>query len=98
MSADDRRRLMDREMATIMANHHTILTNQEYVITQLTHQHDCLEKLKIAVAQSAEVTEQVRELLATFKIMGMLTKWGAVTSAASLSVWQGAKAAFQFWK
>jgi len=98
MSADERRRLMDREMATVMANHATILSNQEYVIEQLTHQHDCLERLKVAVAQSAEVTEEVRALLSTFKVMGKITKWGTVTSAAAISVWHAVKAAWRtFW-
>lgn len=85
-------------MATVMANHATILDNQAYISEQLTHQHDCLEKMKYAVAVNTEVIEEVRALLSTFKIMGSLTKWGAVTGAALFSAWQGAKAALQFWK
>jgi hypothetical protein len=89
---------MDRQILTVLADHATILSNQEYVIGQLTHQHDCLEKLKNAVAASTEVTEEVRELLSAFKVVGSLTKWGAVTGAAGLSLWHGARAALQFWK
>jgi len=98
VSADDKRRLMDREMATVMANHATILSNQEWVITQLTHYHDCLERMKVTVSQNTEVTEEVKELLSTFKVMGSITKWGAVTGAASVSIWHATKALFQFWK
>lgn len=98
MNQEERRREMDREMASIMANHKTILANQEYVITQLHHYHDCLEKMKAIVAQNTEVTEEVRELLATFKVFGRFTKWGAVTGAGALSIWQATKAFFHFWK
>lgn len=94
----ERRRLMDSQMLAVMANHATILSNQEYVITQLGHQHDCLEKMKAAVAHSAEVTEEVRDLLSAFRVMGKLTKWAAVTGAAAFSLWHGIKAAFHFWK
>lgn len=85
-------------MLAVMANHATILSNQEYVIGQLGHQHDCLEKLKSAVALNSEITEEVRELLSAFKVVGRVSKWGAVTGAALFSVWQGLKAAFHFWK
>ena len=89
---------MDREMATVMANHATILSNQDFVITQLNHYHDCLERLKIAVSDNSEVTEEVRELLSAFKVIGRFAKWGAVTGGALFSIWHGVKAAFQFWK
>ncbi len=82
---------MDREMATVMANHATILSNQQYVITQLHHQHDCLERMKEAVGANSEVTEEVRQLLAAFKVVGKLGKWTAVTSAAVLSIWHAVK-------
>jgi hypothetical protein len=89
---------MDSRMATVMANHQTILTNQEYVITQLTHQHDCLEKLKIALADNTEVSEEVRELLAALNVFGKLAKWSAVTGGALFSAWHGVKAGINFWR
>ena len=89
---------MDREMATVMANHATILSNQDFVISQLGHYHDCLEKMKVATAANTEVTEEVRELLSAFKVVGRLAKWGAVTGGALFSIWHGIKAAFVFWK
>jgi hypothetical protein len=54
--------------------------------------------MKSAVARNSEVVEEVRELLSTFKVMGKITKWSAVTGAAGLSVWHAVKAAFVFWK
>ena len=85
-------------MATVMANHATILSNQDFVITQLNHYHDCLEKLKIATSANTEDTEEVRELLGAFKVVGRLAKWSTVTGAAGFSIWHGIKAAFHFWK
>jgi len=89
---------MDREMATVMANHATILSNQEWVIMQLTHYHDCLEKMKVTVFQNTEVVEDVKELLSTFKVVGRFTKWIAVIGTAGVSIWHATKAMFQFWK
>lgn len=85
-------------MASVMANHATILKNQDFISTQLSHQHDCIERMKAAVAANTEVTEEVRALLSTFKVVSSFTRWGAVVSAAAFSTWHGIKAAFQFWK
>lgn len=97
-AADERRREMDKQMTIVMANHSTVLQNQEYVITQLGHQHDCMEALKREVADTREILADIRAIMSTFKIMGMAVKWTAVTSAALVSLWHGLKAAFQFWK
>ena len=97
-ASDERRRAMDFQMAAVMTEHKTILDNQRYISTQLTHQHDCLERLKTAVAAGTEVTEEVRELLAAFKVFGRIAKWGSVVGAAMFSLWHGITAALKFWK
>ena len=85
-------------MVAVMTNHQTILSNQEYVITQLGHQHDCMEALKREVADTREVLADIRAILRTFKILGTATKWTSVTVAAITSSWHGIKAVGQFWK
>ena len=97
-ATDERRRAMDMQMAGLMANHQTILDNQGFISTQLTHQHDCLERLKVVVSANTEVTEEVRELLAAFKVFGRIAKWGSVVGAAMFSLWHGITAALKFWK
>ena len=85
-------------MAAVMANHATILSNQEWVVTQLTHQHGCTEALKKEVEMMRLVVEDVRKIMHAMQLLGAVTKYGAVTGAALLSVWHGIKAAFNFWK
>ena len=85
-------------MATVMANHQTILSNQEWVITQLGHQHSCTEALKREIETMRVVVEDVRKIMNAMQVLGAITKYGAVTGAALLSAWHGIKAAFQFWK
>ena len=97
-AADDRRRQMDRDMASVMANHATILSNQEWVVTQLTHQHGCTEALKKEVELMRVVVEDLRKLMNAMQVLGAITKYGAVTGAAFISAWHGIKAAFQLWK
>ena len=97
-AADERRRLADREMATVMANHATILSNQEWIVTQLTHQHGCTEALKREVELMRVVVEDVRKIMNAMQVLGAITKYGAVTGAAALSLWHGIRAAIQFWK
>ncbi len=85
-------------MATVMANHATILDNQQFITTQLQHQHDCIEALKGEIASSREVLTEIKAIMSTLYVMIMLTRWGVVVAAASLSVWQGLKAMFTFLK
>lgn len=87
---------MDRQMVTLMAHHDTILANQEYVITQLTHQHDCIENLKNAVRENSEIVEEVRQLLAALKGFSTIAKWATVAGGFLAALWHGTKAVISF--
>jgi len=80
------RREMDKQMITIMANHATILANQEYIVTQLTHQHDCMERLKAEIERNSKVIEQLHDLMATFKVTAAISKYVAAISGAGLGL------------
>lgn len=55
-------------------------------ITQLGidqgHLHDCVESLKAAVKENTEITEQVRDILASFRVVGAVAKWIAAIAGA----------------
>ena len=89
---------MDMQIATILANHATILANQDHVIEQLNHQHDCTERLKDEVSSMVLVVEDIRQIMTTLKMMGAITKWAAVVSGLAVSLWHAIKAGWHFWK
>ena len=91
MSADERRREMDKQMVTVMERHQTIMENQDYVITQLGHQHDCTEALKREVAEMKAIVEQVRELLAALKGISFMAKWATIMGGGAAAVWHFAR-------
>lgn len=97
-SADEKRRMMDREMATVLANHATILSNQDYITTQLHHHHDCLEHLKQEIKLNREVIDDVRNLLSAFKVVVSAAKYATVFTAAFAGMWHAFKAIFSWWK
>lgn len=82
---------MDSKMATVMANHATILSELEWIVTQYSHQHSCTEALKREVAEMRVIVEQVRELLAALKGISLIAKWATVIGGGVVAVWHGAK-------
>jgi len=51
------------------------------------HLHDCVEALKVAVRKNTEVTEQVRDILGTFRVTMAVAKWvAAIVGAIVASV------------
>lgn len=51
---------------------------------EIAHLHDCVEQLKKAVAENAVVLEQVREILASFRVLRAVAAWiGAVGVAVA---------------
>ena len=91
MSADERRREMDKQMLTVMASHKTILSNQDFISQQLGHQHDCTESLKREVAEMKVIVEQVRELLAALKGISFMAKWATIVGGGAAAVWHFAR-------
>lgn len=53
---------------------------------QITHLHDCVEILKVELKRNTEVTEQVRDILGTFRITLAIAKWVAALGAAAAAV------------
>lgn len=49
----------------------------------VTHLHGCVESLKKAVAENTEITQQVRDILATFKVTMAIAKWIAAIGVAA---------------
>jgi len=90
--------MMDREMATVMANHATILANQAEIELALRHQHSCIEALKREVSEVVKVIGEVRDLLAALHVSAGVLKYFAIVGGAIFSAWHGIKAAWKaFW-
>ena len=95
MSVDDRRREMDRQMASVMANHTTILGNQAEIELSLRHQHQCIEDLKREVEAIRNVVHEVRDILAAMHVSFAVFKYIAIVGAAIVSAWHAIKAAWR---
>lgn len=57
---------------------------------EVAHLHECVEELKKAVAENAAVLEQVRQILASFRVVGAIAKWIAAIGAAATAVYHAA--------
>lgn len=58
------------------------MTSEE-LRAKVDHLHDCVEGLKVELKKNTEVTEQVRDILATFRISMAIAKWVAAIGAAA---------------
>lgn len=58
--------------------------------SEVKHLHQCVEELKKGVAENAAVLEQVREILASFRVVGAVAKWVAAIGTAATAVYHGA--------
>lgn len=73
----------------------------DQLIENQTHQHDCTELVKLDVRdlkeemrRNTEVTEQIRDILASFRVVGKVAKWvGTIGAAAASCI-----AAFKAWR
>ena len=86
---------MDYQMATVMTNHATILSTQEYISQQLQHQHDCTEAMKREIEEMKAVVHQVRELLSALKGISLIAKWTTIVGAGFAAFWHGLKWAWK---
>lgn len=57
---------------------------------EVAHLHSCVEELKKAVAENAVVLEQVRDILASFRVLGAIAKWVAAIGAAATATYHAA--------
>ena len=58
------------------------MTSEE-LRAKVDHLHDCVESLKVELKKNTEVTEQVRDILGTFRITMAIAKWVAAIGAAA---------------
>jgi hypothetical protein len=56
---------------------------------EVKHLHQCVEELKKSVAENAVLLEQVRDILASFRVVGVVAKWVAAIGAAATAVYHG---------
>ena len=56
---------------------------------EVSHLHDCVEELKREMKANTEITREVRDILATFRVVGLMAKWMAAVGAAAVAVWHG---------
>lgn len=85
-------------MATVMANHATILGNQSQIETALRHQHDCIEALKREVAEFRSVVAEIRDILVAMRFSLAVFKYVAIVGASIISAWHAVRVAWKaFW-
>lgn len=53
-------------------------------------------ELKHQMARNTEITEQVRDVLASFRVMASVAKWLAAIAAGVTALWHGADSAKVF--
>jgi hypothetical protein len=54
--------------------------------SDLTHLHVCVESVKTALRENTEVTEQIRDILRSFRILMVIAKWIAAIGAAAAAI------------
>lgn len=59
------------------------------LVEDQAHLHGCVELLKVEMQKNTEVTEQIRDILASFRVVGALAKWTAGVGAAVVAVYHG---------
>jgi hypothetical protein len=62
---------------------------ESQVRAEVKHIHECVEDLKKSVAENALVLGQVRDILASFRVVGVVAKWVAAIIAAATAVYHG---------
>ena len=63
--------------------------SEEQLKADLAHLHGCLELVKAELKRNTEITEQVRDLLATFRILALVAKWVAAIGAGFVALYHG---------
>lgn len=61
----------------------------DQVQQDVTHLHECVEALKSQMAENTVITKQVRDILASFQIIGAIAKWVAAIGAGATAVYHG---------
>ena len=66
----------------------------QQIVEQQAHLHDCVESVKAEVMllkadlrKNTEVTEQVRDILGTFRFTMAAGKWMAAVGAGAVGLW-----------
>lgn len=65
---------------------------QDDLRAEVTHLHDCVETLKSSMAENTALTKEVRDILATFRVLGAVAKWVAAIGAAGLAIYHAFQA------
>lgn len=63
-----------------------IQTDMEGVQTSIGHLHDCIESVKADVRRNTVITEDVRDVLGSFRVMASIAKWVTAIAAAYVAV------------
>lgn len=53
------------------------------------HLHSCIEALKVEMKENTDVTKQVRDILTSFRILGVMAKWVAAIGAGTAALYHG---------
>ena len=59
------------------------------IAADLEHLHGCVESLKSQVSENTALTKEVRDILATFKVLGAAAKWLTILGAGATTVYHG---------
>ena len=59
----------------------------ERLVERLEHTHDCVETLKRMADQNERVLADMRDILASFRVVGATAKWIAGIATAAAAVW-----------
>lgn len=68
----------------------------EQLVTDLSAMKTAHAAMQTQLTENTKVTKQVRDILASFKVIGACAKWGTIIGAAGTSVYHGIKALFHF--
>lgn len=58
--------------------------------------HACVDSLQAEVKRNTEVTEQVRDILTSFRVLAAVAKWVSKIGAAFAAIYYGAEHALDF--
>ena len=63
--------------------------NRRHDDARLTMLVDRVARIEEGLAKNTAITEQVADVLASFRVMAALAKWCAAIGAGTLAVWHG---------
>jgi hypothetical protein len=69
--------------------------NRRHDDARLTVLVDRVARIEEGLAKNTAITEQVADVLASFRVMAALAKWCAAIGTGALAVWHGWQAAIK---